>query len=57
MKDRIGIVALVICGIACLGLFTSLIARLGSVLIRICGVVLLISLAVTVYRFVRDRIG
>lgn len=51
------IICLIICGIAGLGVLISMIAGLGDTVTRIFGIALLVSLAVTVYRLVKDRNG
>ena len=55
MKKWSGMMGLIICGLAGLGLLIGMIAHLGDTLIRICGVVLMASLVFTVYRLVKDR--
>ena len=55
MKSKLGLIGLIVCGLAGLGLIVGLIAGLAETLIRLCGVVLLAALAFTAYRLVKER--
>ena len=57
MKYSMGLIGLIVSGLAGLGLLVSMIAGLGDTPIRICGVVLMISLVFMVYRLVKERNG
>ena len=55
MKSKLGMIGLIICGIAGLVLFVGLVSGLTRSIIRVSGIVLIASLVFTVYRLVKDR--